>query len=168
MAGIPRPTCRSLAGREAQCQPLEKEANATVRGYYYLSLSDLQCDKNDNIPVCSPLTPAGNMLQTDNDRVHDPLTKELQHLGTQNTSDLFISNQTGNVDYSDNHLNPVDTFVSVFFSLYCCYFRLQTILEVKHVTFLHKIVWQQISPRQQPHTANRLTSIHYMSIYERQ
>lgn len=61
MAGIPRPGHRSSAGRVAQCKPLQKEANVSVRGYYGLLLADLQSDKDDNFPVCSPFTPAGRV-----------------------------------------------------------------------------------------------------------
>lgn len=58
MAGIPRAGRRSSAGGEAECQPLQKEANVSVRGYYCLFLADLQSDKNDQFQVCSPFTSA--------------------------------------------------------------------------------------------------------------
>lgn len=58
MAGIPRAGRRSSAGGKAECQPLQKEANVSVRGYYCLFLADLQSDKNDQFQVCSPFTSA--------------------------------------------------------------------------------------------------------------
>lgn len=71
--------------------PLTKEANVIVRGYYCLFLSDLQCDKNDNFPVRSPFSSAGRVQDIDSARVHDPFTKELQHLRVQNTFSMNYS-----------------------------------------------------------------------------
>lgn len=60
-AGIPRLGRRSSAGGEAQCQPRQKEANVSVRGYYCLFLADVETDKNDHFPVYSPFTLAGRV-----------------------------------------------------------------------------------------------------------
>lgn len=76
MTGMPRPGCRSSAGGGAQCQPLQKEANVSVRGYYccfWLIYRTIRRIISQSVHRRLQT----EECKTETDRVHDPFTKEL-------------------------------------------------------------------------------------------
>lgn len=114
MAGIPRPGRRSSAGRVAQWKPLQKEANVSIRGYYCLFLADLQSDKDNKFPVCSPFNWARRVKKL---KMTEFMTQSQRNCNTWGDKALFRWIITLKTAYKcmllGIKLNPLNTFVSI-------------------------------------------------------